>query len=195
MPQQQFLHTGSSSHTSAISEIDLTLQSHSISISSFTSQLDTCRKKLNPYDYSDAVCIRLHRLLDYAPLDPSARQKIKPLDNVVHLSLVAVMTTLMPEYGHNSARYFLLANELREALQVAEGNDEVMLWAMLVAYVTILSKSEHVWILPLVREVCARLCVRCWEDVRKVLCRYAWIGVLYDKTGLELWNAIEDGRS
>jgi hypothetical protein len=126
------------------------------------------------------------------------RHRLGPLDNLFHLSLVAIMSTLMPEYGHNSARYLLLADELQEALrmysQVAGRLDEIMLWALFIGYVTILPGSDRAWLLPSAIETCARLGLRSWEDVRGVLCRYAWIGVLYNKAGLKLWNAIEDAR-
>lgn len=123
---------------------------------------------------------------------------LKPLDNLFHLSLVAVMSTLMPEYGRNTARYLLLANELQGALrtyaQVAQRNDEIILWALFIGYITVLPGSDHVWVLPLAIETCAELGLRSWEDVRGVLSRYAWIGILYDKAGTKLWNAIEDAQ-
>lgn len=180
-----------------VAELDAALQTQLTSISSFTSQLNIPHTKIDAYDYSDAVCIRLHRLLDYAPLDRCVLQQLTPLDRLVHLSLVAVMTTLMPEYGRNSARYFLLANELQEALRtyatVVPRNDAIMLWALFVGHVTILPGSDLVWLLPLATESRARLGAQSWEEMRQTLCRYAWIGVLYDKAGLELWNAMDGG--
>jgi hypothetical protein len=105
------------------------------------------------------------------------------------------MSTLMPEYGHNTARYLLLAKELHGALQkyeqVAKRNDEIMLWALFIGYVTVLPENDHVWMLPLAIETCAKLGLQSWEDVRGVLSRFAWIGILYDKAGSKLWNALE----
>jgi hypothetical protein len=178
--------------------LDPTLQSLLDSIHDLTSHLNTLQgprtSKLNPYDYSDIVCTRLHQLLDYAPLDSFRRQTLSALDDMVHLGLLGVMTTLMPEYGSGQARYDLLASQMGGALRayasMAERNEEVFVWAAIVGCATVLPASDHVWLTPLVKEVCGSLITRSWEEVRSVLCRYAWIGVLYDKAGARYWDAV-----
>lgn len=191
-------------HTSPISDLDAALQIRFDPIMALTFYLDaiqntpTIRKsKLSPHDYSDAICICLHRLLDYAPLNPKIRPKLSAIDNVVHLSLVAVMTTLMPEYGFNQARYGLLASELGQALQtyamLATSNNEMCLWALFVGYVTVLPSDVHAWLVPLVTKKYVNLKFQAWVEVREVLRRYAWSSLLYDKAGLNLWNSIRRG--
>jgi hypothetical protein len=189
-------------HTSPLEQIpqDLALftdlHPYLANISSFTSCLHKLNTdpsaKLDPYDYSDAICIRLHRLIDYAPLAPPYQQKLESPENVVHLTLVAVLTTLLPEYGVNQARYDLLASQMGEALRryagMSDSNPRVLLWALFVGYVTVLPASDHVWLVPLATAVCARLGMATWTFVHEVLCQYAWIGVFYDSAGLKLWS-------
>jgi hypothetical protein len=148
--------------------------------------------KLEPMDYSDIVCVPLHRLLHFAPL--SHQRPVDPIDALVHLSLVAIMTSLMPEYGHNQAQYDLLSALLRHALQhyaAISGRDEkLLLWAVFVGYATVLDDSDVDWMVPLVLKACQRLDLRGWTEICRMLCGYAWICVLYDKSGEKLWNHI-----
>jgi hypothetical protein len=174
--------------------LDPALLIHFNSITSFTHLLNANAQsnwtKICPLDYSDSVCLRLHRLLDYAPLRLRHQKCLAPLDDLVYLALVTTMTTLLPEYGHNQAQYVLLSRELRGALRrytVVENRDsEVFLWALLVGYVTLLDESDK-WLVPLARELGADLGLHTWMDVQGMLIRYPWIGVLYEKAGLKLW--------
>ena len=163
-------------------QLDPTLRTHLYSIKNLTSLLNKLNNidnilqtKLNPNDYSDIICLRLHRLLDYAPLLRNPRE-LSPIDDLVHLSLV-VMTTLMPEYGHNQARYDLLATRMRDALRrytaAAVRNKELFLWAVFVGYATVLPESGRDWLALCIREVCERLDLNAWADVREILCQYA----------------------
>jgi hypothetical protein len=174
------------------------LQAQLTSISSFTTRLNTTHTKLNPHDYSDAVCIRLHRLLDYATLNSPGSE---PLNNLIHLTLVAIMTTLLPEYGHNQARYDILAIRLRDSLQgyaamMPEVDNEVMLWAVFVGYVTILTnEKDERWLFQTGSQISQRLGIRDWIDAHSILCRYGWIHAFYDKAGLKLLSKITEAAS
>jgi hypothetical protein len=147
---------------------------------------------LEPMDYSNTVCIRLHRLLHFAPL--GQQRPIDPLDDMVHLCLVAIMTTLMPEYGHNQAKHNLLSELLRRALQRYAGvpgrNEELLLWAIFVAHATVLDDSDTDWMTLLVHKACELLVLREWTELRLVFCQHAWICVFYDKSGKNLWNCL-----
>jgi hypothetical protein len=149
--------------------------------------------KLEPMDYSDAVCVRLSRLLHLAPL--RHQRPSDPMEDLVHLCLVAIMTTLMPEYGYNQARYDLLSNLLWHAVQryadIPLRNDEVLLWAVFVGCATVMREGMQ----ELILETCGRLGLREWVDVRRMLCRYAWICVFYDGSGRKLWEHAHGSRA
>jgi hypothetical protein len=177
----------------SISTLDTVLRRHFSSITQFTHLLNnsTDNVKIGPLDYSDAVCLRLHKLLDYAPLATHHRLSMSPLDDLVHLTLVAVMTTLMPEYGHNQARYDLLASKLQSALQryaaTEDRSCEILLWALFVGYATVLGESHHIWLVALAKEVGASLHSHTWMDICRLLSAFGWIGVFYNKAGSKLW--------
>ncbi|OAK98702.1 hypothetical protein IQ06DRAFT_378573 [Phaeosphaeriaceae sp. SRC1lsM3a] len=175
-------------------DVDPTLLQLLTSINDFTNFLNstTDKTKLDPLDYSDAVCFLLHRLLAYAPISPLHRHHLPQLDNLIHLTLVTVMTTLLPEYGHNQARYDLLTNQLRETLQTMRAPETakeqaVLLWAVFVAYVTILDDMEDEAMLNrMAVENSETLKLHYWDDLKRLLCSFGWIGVLYDKAGSRL---------
>ncbi|KAH7414238.1 hypothetical protein DE146DRAFT_24756 [Phaeosphaeria sp. MPI-PUGE-AT-0046c] len=180
--------------------IDPVLLKHLSSINHFTNLLNatTDKTKLEPFDYSDAVCFILHQLITYAPLNPLHRHHIPPLDNLIHWALLAVMTTLLPEYGHNQARYDFLANQLRGALQAMHAPEtteeqEVLLWALFVAYATILDNAEDETMLTkMAVEAFKTLKLHEWDDLKTALCRFAWIYVFYDKAGLRLLSEVRE---
>lgn len=165
---------------------------HLLDITNFAKLLNSTREdtKLDPMDYSEFVFLRLHALLHTAPL--GLRRPIHPLDNLVQLTLVAIMTTLLPEYGQNQAKYELLSNHLRHALRgyvvPSNYNHKLFLWALFVGYSTVLEDNDHVWLTPVVAELSMRLELHSWPDVHGVLCQYAWIEVFYNKLGIRLWS-------
>jgi hypothetical protein len=180
--------------------IDPVLLAHFESIGYLMDRLNTDSSKVDPLDYSDAISLRLHRLLVYAPLSPDRRSDLAPLDNLVHLTLVAVMTTLMPEYGHNQARYALLGGQMRNALQIyakeKDRNYEIVLWALFVGYATIISIGrDEAWLVALAADMCGQLTLHDWRSVGGMLRRYAWISIYYDKAGLVLFSQIKERRS
>lgn len=177
-------------------DIDPTLLTLLSSITQFTQFLNTTADttKLDPLDYSDAVCFLLHRLLTYVSLQN--QHHLTSMDNLVHLILVAVMTRLLPEYGHHQACYDLLETQLRGALQRVHAptmtmEHQVLLWAVFVAYATILGNLEDETMLTTMAQTSLReLDLHDWDNVRSVLCRFAWISAFYDKAGLKFFRRV-----
>jgi hypothetical protein len=188
-------HHGTKDFDSFDLPIDPKLRAQLRAISVFTDYLNTAHTKLDPHDYSDAVCIRLHRLLDYATLNDPVGE---PLSSLVHLTLVAIMTTLLPEYGQNQARYNILADRLRDALQdcaavITDMDAETLLWAVLVGYATVLTNEEDErWLVSLGSRLFSRLGVHDWIYTHSILCRYGWIDAFYDQAGLKLLRKINE---
>jgi hypothetical protein len=175
--------------------VDPVLRAHFRSIAQFTEYLNTNAARVDPLDYSDAVCIRLHRLLAYAPLGTYGSRCLSPSNDLVHLTLVAIMTTLMPEYGYNQARYKLLGDQLLHAYRAytatRDMNYKVLLWAVFVGYTTILNGDEdEAWLVALAADMCVHLDLHDWSSVHRVLHRYAWIDVVYDKVAVKVLSRI-----
>lgn len=166
-----------------------------LNITSLTTLLNKTSKhnKLNPMDYSEAVFFCLHRLLDFNPL--GCLRCLDRLDDLLYLSLVAVMTTLLPEYGHKQARYDLLTNQLRCALRTyaaqSRHDHELFLWALSVGYVTVLEDKDHIWVIPLLGELCVHLNLHHCAEVEAIICQFPWISASYSKMWMRLWSKLE----
>lgn len=178
------------------------LMRHLHRVKGFVEKLDDIaagkRHRMDPLDYSDEVCVRLHGLLDYAPLGTEHRVHLGPLEDMVHLTLVAIMTTLMPEYGYGQARYDLLAGQLRKAIRkysaVENRIQDVLLWAVFVGYATVMKGADEATLQFLSSECGGKSISQHWWGIRSKMCHYAWISVLYDKAGMELENMINHER-
>lgn len=153
--------------------------------------------KIRPVDYQDCLCVLTHRLLEYAPLGQQRPANI--LDDLVHLALVSLMTTLMPEYTNNKrSRYILLAEKFRYALnsyaatvETADCNREFLLWALFIGYVSVFESEDDVsWLTTLAGPVYMHLELHSWADVRSMLCQYGWIGIYYDMMGMDFWSRV-----
>jgi hypothetical protein len=170
-----------------------------LDVSNFASLLNNtnANNKIDGTDYQDCLCILTHRLLDYAPL--AQQRPANSLDNMVHLTLVALMTTLVPEYTNNNrSRYHLLTSHLHCALneyaatvESANCNRELLLWALYVGYISIFNNdNDSDWLIRLASAVNMHLDLRTWTDVRWMLCQYGWIYIYFDKSGVDLWNRV-----
>ncbi len=167
----------------------------SLGIASFTNILNSRYdgNKLDPLDYSESVVSFLYNLLRFAPL--GGPRPNNPLENLVHLTLLAFMTTLLPEYGHNHSMRNLLASHLRLAHDDFPNTDgrnrEITLWALFISRVSVLGRGEDRWLLPSLAETCRRLNLHAWPDVCQILCEFAWISPIHEKAGKVLWVAVE----
>jgi hypothetical protein len=151
----------------------------------------TQKERLEPVDYSDLVSLQVHRLLDFASLTAHNN----PFDKLVHVTLIAVMATLMPEYASQRQRYGLLANQLISALSnyafMVERNQELFLWALLAAGVTVMDEAQVTRLHPALRDACDTLSIGTWEDITSILRRFPWIDLKYNTRGQFLWEQIK----
>lgn len=149
--------------------------------------------KLDPLDYSEASSLLLHRLIQFAPL--RAPRPIDRLDNQIHLTLLAFMTALLPEYSHNYLNYDLLCNHLNDALGelvlAASQSRKLIVWALFVGGVSLLNSENCPWLRPLLAEKCKELDFHSWLDVHEILCECSWINAVHEKPGKELWEVVK----
>lgn len=149
--------------------------------------------RFDPMDYSEVVFTYLHRLLDFAPL--GNRQHLRELANLVHLSLVAIMATLLPEYGHNQTSHDLLMKKLRWAISnftACDGSEsEVLLWALFVGHVTVFRNDDQDLICSMVSYLHVKMDLLGWDDVEATLSRLPWIRNIYSSSAVKLWTQVE----
>jgi hypothetical protein len=153
-------------------------------------------KKLDPLDYSEAVLLYLHRLIEFAPL--GGDRPTEGLDNLVHLALLALMTGLLPGYGPSFSRYDLLSTHLERAFHDFAFHHSgtrkpmiLMVWALFVGGITVLDSRSRPWLLALLVETCEALELNSWYAVQEAICEYPWIDAVHARSGKALWEAVE----
>jgi len=162
-----------------------------VDITNFADALN--HSKMDPLDYSEASLLLLHRLIEFAPFDEL--RPIYGLDNQVHLTLLAFMAGLLPDYGHNHCIYVILVDRLRKLLQrlvvTAGQRQKLTLWTLFVCGVSVLDRKDHNWLLPLLANTCRALNLSSWLCIRKTLCECSWICAVHDKPGRVLWELVD----
>ena len=170
-----------------------------LSVLSFTSLLN-CReqeghRKLDPLSYTEMLVSLLYRLIEVAPLGQQRSGLGKLYDNSSHLTMLAFMTTLLPEYsrGHCSQ---LLSNRLQSAIQnlhftsidTQDSGSPLRLWTLFIGGISVLKQYDH---RRSILEACERLDLHDWPAVRCQLCVFPWINALHDAPSRSLWENIQ----
>jgi hypothetical protein len=131
--------------------------------------------KLDPLSYTEAIVSLLYRLIEVAPLGQPQPLLGGLYDDVTHLAMLAFMTTLLPEYGHNNSSYLLLSDSLESAIQNLH----------VIGGVSVLKRKNHRW---LILDTCERLGLHDWPVALRQLCGFPWIHTLHDDPGRSLWE-------
>lgn len=148
--------------------------------------------KQESLDYAEAGLLLLNRLVEYAPL--WMQRSLDTVHNLLHLTSIALLTTILPEYGHHYDQYDVvklhLKDELRKYACMDTPSRRLLLWALFVGNISVIPSRERVWELPLLLETCRQLDLRSWVQVRRVLREYAWICPINDKPSKNLWDSL-----
>ena len=171
-----------------------------LSVVSFASLLNSRQKegrtKLDPLSYTETLVSLLYRLIEVAPLGQPRSTFGGPYDNVLHLAMLAFMTTLLPQYCRDDSSN-LLSDRLESAIQdlhiastvTQDSSLSLLLWTLFICGVSNLSRKDH---RGLILETCERLDLYDWPAVRSQLCVFPWVHTLHDVPGRCLW---EDAQS
>jgi hypothetical protein len=149
--------------------------------------------KLDPLSYTEAIVSLLYRLIEVAPLGQPQPLLGGLYDDVTHLAMLAFMTTLLPEYGHNNSSYLLLSDSLESAIQnlhvtsaeTKDSGSSLLLWTLFIGGVSVLKRKNHRW---LILDTCERLGLHDWPVALRQLCGFPWIHTLHDDPGRSLWE-------
>ena len=167
-----------------------------LSVVSFASLLNGREKegrtKLDPLSYTETLVSLLYCLIEVAPLGQPRSMSGGLYDDVVHLAMLAFMTTLLPKYVRDDSNH-LLSDRLESAIQdlhatsanTQDSGFSLFLWALFIGGVSVLKRKDH---RRLILETCERLDLCDWPAVRRQLCVFPWIHTLHDVPGRCLWE-------
>ena len=156
------------------------------------------RTKLDPLSYTETLVLLLYRLIEIAPLGQPRFTLRGPYDDVIHLAMLAFMTTLLPKYcGDDSSN--LLSERLESAIQDLHITSAVtqysalslLLWTLFIRGVSNFKCKDH---RSLILETCERLDLHDWPAIRNKLCVFPWVHILHDVPGRCLWEDVQRSR-
>ena len=161
-------------------------------ITTFTDTLNSINEasKLDPLDFAEQAFSLIHRLILFAPL--CGLRLVGGTEDLLQLSLLALMTTALPTYTEDVVRYALLSRELKRALQrYATSKDadlKLLLWAVLAGRVSILNEDDDEWVVPMILKISKQLQIRSWTQFRQILKTYCWIQIVHGARAKALWE-------
>jgi hypothetical protein len=178
--------------------IDVELLCTLSDVTAFTNSLNTISElsRLDPLDFSEQAFQLIHRLIEFAPLQ--GERPRSPLDDLLQLTLLAIMTTSLPNYTKGEVHYELLAKQFKRAVlryvATTDSDGELLLWAVFVGRVSIVHRDQDDWIVPVLVRVVHQVQIHSWPQIRRILSGYCWIHTLHDAVAMRLWEKVNEER-
>lgn len=167
------------------------LASIMLSVASFGTHLNDRetegRLKLDPLTYMETLVSLLYRLIAVAPLGQQLPISEGLYDDMIHLTMLAFMTTLLPEYGGDCSSP-LLSDRLESVFHnggILNSGSPLLLWALFIGGISVLKRKDH---RCLILETCERLGLQDWPAVHRQLSRFPWINAVHNVPGRRLWK-------
>ena len=176
---------------SRFSTINPFLQQILVDVTNITclGNMDEAGFRLGPDVFQDIIISVGCRLLRFHQLDkPRLRSK---LESACHIGLVVLSTTLFIQIGRRRfLKYTLVGQYLKDVVEagVDEGDNDLLLWLLLLGGISVLGGLEERWLAPRIRHVSHSLGISSWEGVRQTLNELPWINALHSEPGKVLWE-------
>ncbi|RVD87093.1 uncharacterized protein DFL_005338 [Arthrobotrys flagrans] len=158
--------------------------------SRFINTLKTTKQKIEPLMFQEILISMGYRLMYTSPLDG-----VRPLDaadDVCHLALLAMLTTMLIRSGHTKLSYPFLSRLFHDAIiKIADDpkiDDRFLLWLLFMAGISIFDVRDDTWLLLKLQVSMSRMKLESWQSVQIVLRGYPWTDYFHDEPGLKLWG-------
>ncbi|KAL4760064.1 uncharacterized protein BDW70DRAFT_73342 [Aspergillus foveolatus] len=160
------------------------------------------RRKLGADEFHNTILLLGYSLLHISPLDVStgpgacSMLGVSPLEEVVHLGLVAFLVTFLRGLNQRIPENPLLSHRLRLAVDKlvssVKGGEEskiikrVLVWALFVGAVVVFKTSDDEWLIPTTNTAMNALGLSSWKDVKEALAGFPWVDAIHNRTGTVL---------
>ncbi|KAL4739302.1 hypothetical protein BDV11DRAFT_170216 [Aspergillus similis] len=161
-----------------------------------------CRRKLGAEEFHNTIMLLGYSLLHISPLNVStgpgaySMLGISPLEEVVHLGLIAFLVAFLRGLNQRIAENPLLSQRLRIAIEKlwpsVEGGEEskfinrVLIWALFVGAIVVFKPSDDEWLIPTTNTAMNALGLSSWKGVKEALAGFPWVDAVHDRTGTVL---------
>jgi hypothetical protein len=180
-------------NSQVVRQLSTDLQDALVDITALASLLNNipgCEAKLDSHTFHDVLILIAYRLIHIMPLNNL--RSASGLENALHLSLVAFITSFFRSIGGKLPVFPLLSRLARSAAEGRLEEDvetqEIFLWTLFIGRATIFSQQDDVWLAPRIAGITRALDFCTWEAVHKALSKFPWVNALYNKSGQALWD-------
>lgn len=142
--------------------------------------------------FNDKVILITYHLIQISPL--SSQRLSSNLENLLHLSLLACITTIRLGFDNHIPIFTLLSKLFRTACEgyIVENmvTQELLLWSLFIGNLSVLREQDDTWFIPKIQEATLNLNLCHWEDTCQVISKFPWVKALHDNPGKALWDRI-----
>jgi hypothetical protein len=144
------------------------------------------RNSMDGFAFHDLLLLVGHRLIQICALGDS--RQLKPLENCIHLGLLACLVTLMGSLAQRRPQYPLLASLIRTVARSdyfrqdadKEGR-RALLWLLFMGRASVLTSADDEWLDGKILDAMKAGEIRTMENLSVVLSMFPWITVLHDR--------------
>ncbi|KAF2493962.1 hypothetical protein BU16DRAFT_562918 [Lophium mytilinum] len=151
---------------------------------------DGCRSALNSQIFHDTLILLGYRLVRIRPL--GGPRSTSPLINIVHLGLALFLMTLLRRLDRRIVEIPLLSqlahSAAKEELEDEEESHELLLWVLFIGGVSVFKQIDDAWLDPKIVRTRDALSLHTWDDVRRTLIKFPWVGAVHDNPGQLLYK-------
>jgi hypothetical protein len=109
-----------------------------------------------------------------------------PFNEMIRLGLLAFSTSIFLQWKSIGATYPNLISTFKKQLTLLMESNvsaKLDLWLMMVGAVSILDEKDDWWLRPLFVFNASVCQIETWEDMRKLVKDFLWVGLVHDKPG------------
>ncbi|KAH6989020.1 hypothetical protein BKA56DRAFT_574963 [Ilyonectria sp. MPI-CAGE-AT-0026] len=148
------------------------------------------RPKMNGDELHGFLIVLGYRLVSAS--SPSRIRLSNHLNAPIQFGSASFLVTFLRGLDRKTIRYPRISTLSWSAAQhdfTAQREDqEVLLWLLFIGRYTIFTQTDDSWLIPKVKGAVEALALQSWEDARRTLAAFPWVGDLHDKAGQRLWD-------
>jgi hypothetical protein len=186
-------HTHQSRNPQVVRQLSTDLQDALVDITALAWLLNSIpgrEAKLDNHKFHDVLILIAYRLIYIMPLNNL--RSASGLENALHLSLIAFITSFFRSIGGKLPVFPLLSKLARSAaearLEENAETQEMFLWTLFIGRATVFSQPDDVWLAPRIAGITRAIGFCTWEAVHKTLSKFPWVNALHNKSGQALWD-------
>ncbi|KAK5029467.1 hypothetical protein LTS07_005929 [Exophiala sideris] len=116
------------------------------------------------------------------------------LDEAIRLGLLGLTHHIFLQWQYLRLPYVYFPSVYKKCLRHPNltnvASPRLMLWLLMVGAVSAFNTSDHPWLQDCLRQHMGICQLRSWDELRSVLKSFMWVGLVHDKPGKDVFDAV-----